>query len=97
MMLKRIIATAAVAVVLNGCYAVTLRPQGEAKLISEPARETSYDFYFWGLSKKYNIDGKAMCSTGLRQLQVRTSLVDGLLTLVTLGIYSPRSVAVWCN
>lgn len=83
--------------ILSSCYSVTLRPEGEAKLISEPTAETSYDFFFWGLAKKYNIDGKALCSGGVRQVQAQTTLVDGLLTVVTIGIYSPRSVRVWCK
>jgi len=85
---------------LSGCYSVTLRPQGETKLISAPTKETSYDFFFWGLAKKYNLDGKALCpaaASTVRQIQIQNSLVDGLLTVITLGIYAPRSVSVWCN
>ncbi len=96
-MSKKILAAIAASCILSSCFSVTLRPEGEVKLISPPTTETSYDFFFWGLAKKYNFDAKAMCPKGIRQIQTQTSVVDGLLTVITLGVYSPRSVLVWCN
>lgn len=97
MKIKALIVSVALGLSLTGCYSITLRPQGEAKLISEPTKEVSYDFFFWGIAKKYNIDVKGMCPSGLRQVQTRTTPMDSLLTLITFGIYSPRSLSVWCN
>ena len=87
------------AVALTGCASVTITPNGEQKLTSEPTYESSEAFYFWGLTpdvKEVNVSD--ICpGNGVRQMQAQNTFMDGLLGAVTFGIYAPRSVKVWCE
>jgi hypothetical protein len=88
----------ALVVVATGCYSVTARPNGGFKVASKPTFEQRQDFYLWGLVGEAHIDTKAVCSRGqATQTQSQATVVDSLMTLVTLGIYSPESAKVWCN
>lgn len=88
----------ALVVVATGCYSVTARPNGGAKDTSNPTFEQRQDFYFWGLKGESHIDTKAVCGRKqAAQMQSQATFMDGLLTVVTLGIYSPESARVWCS
>ena len=76
---------------------VTIRDQGVQQLDTVPTYESTRHFFFWGLSGPLYLNVNIICK-GKRPLQLRTftTLKDGILNFVTLGIYAPRSVAVWC-
>lgn len=90
---------AALAIFLSGCASVTISPVDAPKLTSEPTYEERMDFYFWGLSPDaQQVEVNNVCAgTGVRQMQAQTKLEDGIFTVITLGIFSPRSVKVWCE
>jgi hypothetical protein len=88
-----------VALVLSGCASVTITPSDEPKLTSAPTYERSLDFYFWGLSpdwQEVNVDDVCYGSS-VRQMQAQTTFEDGLFGAITLGIFAPRTVKVWCE
>lgn len=89
--LTLVLATAA------GCYSVTARPDGGFKVATKPTYEQRQDFYLWGLVGENHIDTKQVCPGGAAQIQSQVTFVDGLLNLVTLGIYSPQSARIWCK
>jgi hypothetical protein len=80
-----------------GCYNVTIRPEGGYRVATPPTFEQRQDFYLWGLVGESHIDTRTVCKNGTSQLQSQVRFVDGLLTLVTLGIYSPETARVWCK
>jgi Bor protein len=82
---------------LAGCYSVTVRPDGGYKVATKPTYEQRQDFYLWGLVGESHIDVKEVCKAGPVQFQSQRTFVDGLLALVTLGIYAPESARVWCK
>lgn len=94
-----LVATAALCVVMTGCASVTISPDGKSKLSSEPNYQNTENFYFWGLTPDVNeVNVTDICAgEDVRQMQAQTTFVDGLLGAITLGIYSPRSVKVWCE
>ena len=82
----------------TGCYSVTIRPEGGFKMATQPSFEQRQDFYLWGLVGESHIDTAKICpKAGPSQMQSQTTVVDGLLGLITLGIYSPETAKVWCK
>lgn len=80
------------------CSTTTIRPQGTQVTISEPSYKASEDFYFWGLMGEYHVHTNEVCkSKSVQQMQTQFTVPDALLGLVTLGIYSPRTIKVWCG
>ena len=67
-----------------------------------PARPPDYvdyfDYYAFGLVGRNEVDLGHVCSeeTPRAVEQVRT-VEDGLITLLTLGIYAPVTVRAWCE
>jgi len=87
-----------IAGILTSCSTVTLRPEGTAKLGSEPTWSQSNNYFLWGLIGDHRVDTERVCGErGVRQMQAQDTFVDGLLALITLGIYAPRTSKVWCN
>jgi hypothetical protein len=86
------------AIVVSGCYSVTSRPAGGFKTAGQPTFEQRQDFFLWGLVGESHIDTAKVCKGSQpAQMQSQRTVVDSLLTLVTLGIYAPESARVWCK
>ncbi|MEY4667822.1 MAG: hypothetical protein RL518_521 [Pseudomonadota bacterium] len=84
-------------VIATGCYSVTTRPDGGFKTAVKPTFEQRQDFFLWGLVGEAHIDTTKVCKGQPSQFQSQKTFVDGLLTLVTLGIYAPESARIWCK
>ena len=83
---------------LGACSTVTIRDKGEAKLSTEPTYSDSKTYWFWGLVGENHINVTDVCNgKAPKQMQAQSTLSDSLLTIVTLGIYQPRTAKVWCN
>ncbi len=88
----------ALLIATSGCFSVTSRPDGGFKVATKPTFEQRQDFYLWGLVGESHLNTKEICAKSqATQMQSQVTLVDGLLTLVTLGIYSPETAKVWCK
>jgi hypothetical protein len=69
---------------------------------SRPVYEDYFDYYFWGLggqSSPYNqVTLQKVCMDQKIQAVKRfKNPEDIFLSVVTLGIYSPMTVQVWCG
>ena len=94
----KLIGTAFVLLSMMACSTVTIREQGTAKLTTEPTWSQSENFFLWGLVGTANVDVKQVCRSQTPvQLQAQNTFVDGLLNVVTIGIYAPRTAKVWCE
>ncbi len=86
------------ALVLSACSSVTIQPEQIAKLSSQPTYHDSRHFFLWGLIGEERVNVKQICGENkVLQMQSQQTLADGALGLITLGIYSPHSVKVWCD
>ncbi len=55
-------------------------------------------YYFWGFRGERSQDIRDWCGMqGMASAEIATTPSDAALTLVTLGIYSPRHVRVTCR
>lgn len=83
---------------LGACSTVTIRDKGTSKLSSDPSYESSKSYFFWGLGGEHHVDVKKVCGSSQPvQMQAQSTVVDSLLSIVTFGIYYPRTAKVWCK
>jgi hypothetical protein len=81
-----------------GCANVTISPQGQPHIATAPTFEERRDFFLWGLIGEHTVDVSAVCrGTAPLQLQTQMTTTDALLTIITLGIYAPRTARIWCS
>lgn len=52
--------------------------------------------YIFGLVAAQPIDVSAECRSGVARVETQQSFVNGLVSGITLGIYTPRTVTVTC-
>jgi hypothetical protein len=84
--------------VIAGCNTVTLNPKGQPRLTTAPTYEKSLPFFIFGLAGEHTVDAKEAChGRAVRQMQTQDTVTDALLTVVTFGIYAPRSALIWCD
>jgi uncharacterized membrane protein YadS len=80
------------AVALSGCYRVSY----ESRLPAGGKRhEQVLPYYVLGLVGRHAIDLDELCPEGVHAWHTEATAL-GLLDLVTLGIYTPRTLVVEC-
>lgn len=97
-MIKKLSSSLCLVALLSGCSTVTIHPQATQKLATEPTFQETRDFYFWGLKGETRVDVKEVCGAStVQQMQSQKTFANGFLGAITLGIYAPHSVRVWCE
>ncbi len=80
---------------LVGCHN---RVQFPSETPSEQKIEQTDIFLFWGLLGEANYELYEDCPEGrVYEVYAHTSIPQGLLTVVSLGIYSPRTIEITCS
>lgn len=60
--------------------------------------ESKANFFIYGLGQTKEVNAGQICGDRpIRMLETRYSFIDGLLSVITYGIYSPRTYAVYCG
>ena len=68
------------------------------QLLPQEINAKSQHFFIGGLFGNAVVEAGEICgSEGVRQLQTQEKVEDRLLTIITMGIYAPRTAKVWCN
>lgn len=94
-MMGPLVAAAVVMALGSGCAAYNTRiktglpPGGEVK-------EQGAKFYVYGHVGEQDVELQTLCPSGVASVQTRFGVADQLLTVFTLGIYSPMTVVVEC-
>ena len=84
--------------ILSGCSTVTIATDSREKITSKPTYEERKNFYWWGLKNEHSVDVQSVCNgTEPVQMQSQQTFNDGFLSVITLGIYYPRTAKVWCD
>ena len=69
--------------------------------VREPASGASRvyraDFLLWGAVTRAEVDVRSLCEHGADSVEVGGDVATLLTTMVTLGIYAPQKVRVWCR
>lgn len=63
-----------------------------ATVIDRPWTHT----WLWGLVPASPIDVTSQCRTGVATVVTEQSFLNGLVSILTIGIYSPRHVTITC-
>ena len=66
---------------------------------AEPALQRSQHFFFDGIGQRKTVDAAAVCGGADKVDRVETEQTfnNGLASTLTLGIYTPRDVRVFCK
>lgn len=95
---KKICLLLVMSTLVAGCSTVTIRPQGGAKDSSVADYIDSKPFYLSGLIGMHKVDVNEACEgSEVMQMQTVTTSSDWLFGMITLFIYSPRTVKIWCK
>jgi Bor protein len=79
-------------VAATGCYQMTIKNGGAA----EPPVERRQNLFALGFYGDPNVDVKKECPHGVANVASRFSAEDVLLTMASVGIYSPRTLTIEC-
>jgi hypothetical protein len=93
--MTRVIAALVCTLLAGGCFSVTYRnpavpPNGI--VIAE-----QLDFYVFGLVGKERVPVYQYCPTGVSRIETGLRLTNLLLTVITIGIVTPRSYVLYCG
>jgi hypothetical protein len=90
-----------VAILVATLFPACLRTKVQLEdTVGAPVYEQSHNFFLWGLTPSEKLIGSSeICGRGrtLTTLESKTTFVDGLLTVITLGILSPKTLTAKCT
>lgn len=95
--MKYQIAIACTALVLGGCASQQFIVSGNTD--QSPTEQFSQAFYVSGIGQRGIVDAANICGGADKVLKVeaKESFMNGLHSLITLGIYTPRDAKVYCK
>lgn len=94
---KRLVTMAcAVAAVLalSGCYHATIET-GRAQSGTMVERKWAHSFLY-GLVPPSTVETASTCQNGVAKVETQLSFLNRVARFLTLGIYTPMTIQVWC-
>ncbi|MBV8762122.1 MAG: hypothetical protein JO257_32815 [Deltaproteobacteria bacterium] len=91
----RLLAVVAIAAALAGCFKVTYT--NPALPMNGQVVEQKGSFFIFGLAGNAEIPVYQMCPGGVSEIRSGHGVGDIVLTILTLGIYTPRSYEIACG
>ncbi len=86
------------ALVTTSCMSTTVVFDAKWKPHTKPAYVDYFDSYLGGFIGHESVNlGKVCLDQKIHALRKFKSWEDGFLTALTVGIYSPTTVSVWCG
>lgn len=83
---------------LAACAPATFRPSGGPKDVSKPTWQERKPYFFLGMVGEHEIDVGPICGNRrVDQMQTQFTFPDILVTLVSFGVYTPKTARVWCG
>ncbi len=84
-------------VLLSSCSSQIVKVGRDANP-PNPTYDKNQAFFIYGIGQTQEIDGRAICrEKGINRIRTKQTFVNVLLQVVTLGIYTPRTLEVYCN
>ncbi len=81
--------------VISSCYTTSFKTKYRRTGVEQ---EKMAHFFLWGLvPPQKEIDLDKFCPDGVSDFKAQKTFLDGFLTFITIGIYSPKSVFVYCG
>lgn len=95
MSMLRTTALAAAALLSAGCYHATVTT-GATPSAVEVIDEPFASGWIYGLVPPKTVEAAEKCTSGVAKVETRQSFVNGLVGMLTLGIYTPMHIRVTC-
>jgi hypothetical protein len=92
--MRRAIVCLAITGLLAGCH--TMRFELEQKPDAREVHQRK-SYFVSGLFPTRVVDVREKCPSGVVALREETTFLDGLFSLLTLSIWSPRSTTYYCH
>lgn len=88
-----------VVVALAGCSTQRFNVGGKVDDTSIASETKMHSFFISGIGQTKTVDAAAICGSAnnVISVQAKQSFVNGLLGVVTFGIYTPREYSVYCK
>lgn len=85
-------------ILLGGCATQTYLVNQEVAS-AKPSFEDRQDFFIEGIGQDETLDAAKVCNGSQNVIKVESELtfVDGFLSVITAGIYTPRTARVYCK
>lgn len=82
---------------VSGC--ATQRVYSQSELGGTlPSYEKSQPFFVYGIGQTQETNAREICGkSGIDRVETTQTFLDGFLGVITLGIYTPRTVQVYCK
>jgi hypothetical protein len=95
--MKKLLLALSVASLMSGCATQTFHVHGGGTGMAD--RDTMQAFFVNGIGQEQEIDAAQICGGAdkIAKVQVQQTFLDGLLTGITWGIYTPRDARVFCR
>jgi hypothetical protein len=90
----RIVAALAAAIVLAGCYRVTVVTQAapSTTIVDKPWQNSFVE----GIVPPPELNVREQCPRGVAKVMTQRSFLNGVVDILTWGIYTPLQVTVTC-
>lgn len=86
------------AITVSACSTITMHPKPIDQIKTRATYQDSKPFFLFGLIGEQHVNVSEICGkSDVLQMQTHQSFFNGFLTVITLGIYSPHIVRVWCK
>jgi hypothetical protein len=95
--MKKLLLALSVASLISGCATQTFYVHGGATGVAD--KDTMQTFFLNGIGQEQEINAAQVCGGAdkIAKVQVQQTFLDGLLTGITFGLYSPRDARVFCR
>ena len=86
-----------VAIMISGCAAQTFHINGANGEV--PTDQTSQNFFVYGIGQEKMTDAAEICGgvDKIVKVEAQETVTNGILRIITLGIYTPRDAKVYCK
>jgi len=95
--MKKLIMVALIAGAISGCAQQSFSVNKGTTFA--PQKVTTHHFFVSGIGQSKQIDAAQVCGSADKvvRTEVQQTFVNGLLGVVTFGIYTPREARVYCT
>lgn len=82
----------------TSCSTVTIRKDATREVLVDPDYIDTKAFFLWGYVGEHHVNAPMICGNrGVVQMQAESAWDDVLFSVLTLGLYFPRTAYVWCE
>ncbi|MCY4472086.1 MAG: Bor family protein [Kistimonas sp.] len=96
--MKKLTVLCLLSVAISGCATQSFNLTS-GRVDEIPDEETSQHFFVGGIAQMKSMNAASICggSSRVARVEARSSPLDAVLSMLTMGIYTPRTARVYCS